>query len=368
MSDLRILIRLHLTNVRGAGATQLLQSLLPALEGDRRFFVERIYLPDAGALANYRSSSVATLTKRYRRFLPNALSRLLECTLFAGQFDGGSPLFVLGDMPLRCRGPQTVFIQQSNIIKPARLGLNVDCIKYFVARIVLQINLKCIKAVIVQTEVMRNALKRNYPELLCPVYVIPQPVPSWLISSGLRRSGRIGGISQKLNLIYPAAYYRHKNHALLKRLNPNMDWPVQRLVLTIEQKYHPSPKLPWVFCQGFLTPEEMIAAYSHVDGLLFLSKEESYGFPLVEAMYVGLPIICPNLAYARALCGDQAIYFDPDSPISLLSAFGVLQLKLESGWWPNWTDELLKIPSDWEAVASSMLEVATGQANSWGLG
>ena len=36
-----------------------------------------------------------------------------------------------------------------------------------------------------------------------------------------------------------------------------------------------------------------------MDALLFLSTDESYGFPLIEAMFVGLPIICPDLPYAR---------------------------------------------------------------------
>ena len=29
--------------------------------------------------------------------------------------------------------------------------------------------------------------------------------------------------------------------------------------------------------------------------LCYLSKEESFGFPLIEAMYLGLPIVCPDL-------------------------------------------------------------------------
>ena len=46
------------------------------------------------------------------------------------------------------------------------------------------------------------------------------------------------------------------------------------------------------------------------DALLFLS-EKDFGFPLIEAMYLGLPIVCPDLPFARALWND-AIYFDPN--------------------------------------------------------
>jgi glycosyltransferase involved in cell wall biosynthesis len=102
----------------------------------------------------------------------------------------------------------------------------------------------------------------------------------------------------------------------------------------------------------------MVQAYSDVDALLFLSKQESYGFPLVEAMFVGLPVVCPDLPYARALCGDQAFYFDPDSPRSLQDALKELKHKLDFGWWPCWSKQMENIPKDWETVARRMLSIA----------
>ena len=102
----------------------------------------------------------------------------------------------------------------------------------------------------------------------------------------------------------------------------------------------------------------MIQAYSYMDALLFLSRDESYGFPLVEAMFVGLPIICPDLPYARILCGEQAIYFDPNDVASLKEAIETLKLQLDAGWWPDWTKQLTVIPASWDEVADDMLRVA----------
>lgn len=353
----KIPVRLHLTNVAGAGASQLLQSLLPALECDQGVIVERIELPDRGKLSAYRSSSKITVTEVYRRRLPNGLSRLLECTWLAGRFDGDTPLLVLGDLPLRCCGPQTVFVQTPNLLKPAHIRLDGDGIKYWISRTLLRLGVDRVCAFIVQTDVMRDALERSYPSVTGRVHVIAQPVPSWLLNSGLRRQARVLPVKQELNLIYPAAGYPHKNHALLSRLNHQFGWPVEKLVLTLDASDNPAPLLPWVQCCGFLSPQAMIDAYSQVDALLFLSKEESYGFPLVEAMYVGLPIVCPDLAYAHTLCGDQAIYFDPDKPQSLLQALTILKSKLDQGWWPDWQERLVNIPPDWETVARKMLEV-----------
>lgn len=351
-------VRLHLTNVAGAGASQLLQSLLPALERDPYVAVERIDLPDRGALATYRSNSTTTVTKVYRRRLPNAVSRILECTWLADRFDGASPLLVLGDLPLHCRGPQTVFVQQSNLLNPERIDWQPGHFKYALARAIFRLNLAQVRAFIVQTDVMRDALERSYPSVSGRVHVIAQPVPSWLLHSGLKRSARTCQAGQGLNLIYPAAGYPHKNHALLSLLDPQAGWPVERLMLTLDPIVHPAPQLSWVKCSGFLSPEAMIEAYAQVDALLFLSKDESYGFPLVEAMFVGLPIVCPDLPYAHTLCGDQAIYFDPNSPDSLHQALHTLQSRLDKGWWPNWQDRLADMPPDWETVARRMLAVA----------
>lgn len=351
-------VRLHLTNVAGAGASQLLLSLLPALERDPGVVVERIELPDRGKLADYHSSSPATVAEVYRRRLPNALSRLLECTWLANRFDGESPLLVLGDLPLCCRGPQTVFVQTPNLLSPARLTLNSDGLKYSISRMLFRLGMSRVRAFIVQTDVMRDELLRTYPSLAGRVHVIAQPVPTWLLQSGLQRQGRVCKDSQLLDLIYPAAGYPHKNHALLSRLDPCDVWPVEQLVLTLEPNNHPAQGLPWVQCGGFLSPQEMIAAYSRVDGLLFLSKRESYGFPLIEAMYVGLPIICPDLPYAHTLCGDNAIYFDPDHPDSLRQALIRLKSRLDEGWWPDWRERLVSLPSNWNEVAQRMLKIA----------
>ncbi|OED51001.1 hypothetical protein ACH42_00295 [Endozoicomonas sp. (ex Bugula neritina AB1)] len=350
-------VRLHLTNVIGAGATQLLQSLLPALECDAKYFIERIELPERGELATYRSGCTKTTTEKYNRFLPNSLSRILECTWLANQFDGDSPLLVLGDLPLRCRGAQTVFVHQSNLLYPKKFLWRFDYIKYALSRLIFRLSMARIHAFIVQTDTMRSALEQSYPEIIGRVHVVAQPVPIWLLHSGIKRNERVGYVGEGLNLIYPAAGYPHKNHALLSHFNASTNTLIERLTLTLEPSDNPAPQLPFIFCSGFLLSQEMIEAYSNVDALLFLSKKESYGFPLVEAMFVGLPIVCPDLPYAHELCGDQAIYFDSDQPESLNQALCTLQSRLDLGWWPDWKERLRSIPASWEEVARSILEI-----------
>jgi len=353
----RLALRLHLTNVAGTGATQLLQSLLPALERNASVKISEIHLPDRGELATYQKAPDSGLSKRYRRCLPNALSRILECLFSARIFDGDTPLLVLGDLPLRCNAPQTVFVQTSHLLGNKGFHFSLDGLKFFISRQVFRLNSQYADKFIVQTSVMQEALAESYPAIANKIYVIAQPVPSWLLTATPRRSGNF---KEKLKLIYPAAGYPHKNHKVLAgiSLKLNLAWPIETLKITLSIDSHPAPEVSWIKCVGFLSALEMIQAYGEADGLLFLSTDESYGFPLVEAMFMGLPIICPDLPYAHALCSDGAIYFDPLSIESLRMAIVTLHARLSAGWWPDWSAALNAIPKDWDVVADAMIDVA----------
>lgn len=358
-------VRLHLTNVAGTGAAQLLLSLLPALESDPRAAEPEVYLPDRGPLASYRCARPETRVATYHRRLPNGVSRLLECILFGHRFDGSTPLLVLGDLPLRCDAPQTVFVHQRHLLRGPGTPWNAGGIRFGVSRTVFASNLRYARAFIVQTPTMREALIASYPALGGKVHVIPQPAPRWLLEARLERTGRIGPRDGGLDLFYPSAGYPHKNHRLLAGIGPEAGaaWPVRRLALTLDRRANPAPGNPWIDCVGLLSAREMVDAYRRTDGLLFLSRLESYGLPLVEAMMVGIPIVCPDLPYARTLCGEEAVYFVDDDVASLKAALATLRERLAGGWWPDWRPRLAGIPHDWQDVACRMLDVVFSTAH-----
>jgi glycosyltransferase involved in cell wall biosynthesis len=353
--------RIHLTNVFGAGASQLLKSLLPALEGVKDTAIKRIYLPDRGDLSKYRGNQSSSSVEIYRRYLPNSLSRVLECTILARHFSGNSPLIVFGDLPLRCKCSQTVFVNQANLLHPEEFVFDFDWFKYWLARFIFTLNSSYVKHFIVQTKLMKIELEKRYPKIVGRVHIVAQPVPAWLSESGLKRLKRKRDKNCKVSLFYPAANYPHKNHTLLAKCDVKIDWPIENLAITIDNNANPAPQFSWIECTGFLKSVNIIKIYSEIDALLFLSKMESYGFPLIEAMYIGIPIVCPDLPYARTLCGDQAFYFDPNCTKSLHKAICQLQMSLNEGWWPDYEIQLLNIPKDWETVAVQILAIANSK-------
>ena len=350
-------LRVHLSNVAGFGASQLLQSLLPKLEENQNATIVEICLPDHGPLSHYQKCASTKAIVCYRRYLPNALSRILECMVFARKWNGTPSILVLGDLPLRCKARQTVFVQTTHILKPHKFEWNTSGFKYLVSRTIFQLNAKYVSHFIVQTGLMRDGLAKSYPDIANRIHVLAQPVPSWLLDTP---SGLLKPTLGSLRLVYPAACYPHKNHKLLSNIKPDdaKNWPISSLKITLAPSQNPAPFVPWIECLGFLPSEKMVSVYQNVDGLLFLSTAESYGFPLIEAMYMGLPIVCPDLPYAHALCADNAIYFDPLSIDSLHHAITVLDTKLSTGWRPDWSQQLRQIPKSWEDVAASMLKIA----------
>lgn len=350
-------LRVALTNVSGLGATTLGQSLLPALEATSELSISQLYLPDIGALSGYRRTTPGK-TIVYRRYLPKSISRVLECAVLGRYYNGSTPLLVLGDLPINTTAPQVVFVQSPHMVSDIRTSGTFDRIRYQISRFIFRRNQHRVAAFVVQTEAMRVELQAAYAIEPDRIQVIAQPPPDWLLRTAQRRTRTKASVGTPLLLFYPAAAYPHKNHVLLADAARQPGWSqlVGRVVLTIDPQDAPSEAASLV-CVGRLAPEAVVAEYGAADALLFLSKAESFGFPLVEAMWIGLPIVCPDLPYARALCGDAAIYFDPDEKASLEAALSTLRERLDRGWWPDWSDRLALLPADWGVVAEALRDL-----------
>ncbi|MBN1535642.1 MAG: glycosyltransferase family 4 protein [Anaerolineales bacterium] len=69
---------------------------------------------------------------------------------------------------------------------------------------------------------------------------------------------------------------------------------------------------------GFLSDAELKAVYQKAVAFIFPSQYEGFGLPPLEAMACGCPVIASNTASVPEICGDAALYFDPDNPAELV--------------------------------------------------
>jgi glycosyltransferase involved in cell wall biosynthesis len=62
---------------------------------------------------------------------------------------------------------------------------------------------------------------------------------------------------------------------------------------------------------GYVADEDVAAVYSGALALVFPSLYEGFGFPVLEAMRCGTPVLCSNTSSLPELAGDAALLVDP---------------------------------------------------------
>lgn len=333
------------------GASQLVQSLLPALAAVGRDRIGTVFVPDTGPLAEL-STQLGLVTVKLARRLPNAVSRASECLFSRHYYPVTSDMLVLGDLPLAIPQKQVILVHRLHMVSGADTGSISGNAKVAVSRWLFRRNAKHVHHAVVQSEAVGDELRDNFPQLVGRISIVSQPAPQWLAVEERKRKNWDG--STPLQLFYPASPYPHKNHALLYRYAAECGGKADvRIVLTLEaaRSHWPDMLMP-IGLQG---PEGMREQYHGTDALLFPSLDESYGLPLVEAMTIGVPILVADRPYARSLCGDTAIYFDPADSANLGRAIAELRQRLTTGWAPDYAARLALIPRDWHEVAQRMI-------------
>jgi glycosyltransferase involved in cell wall biosynthesis len=121
-------------------------------------------------------------------------------------------------------------------------------------------------------------------------------------------------------LLYPARAWPHKNHArlydafaLIRRERPDL-----RLVLTGGGHSGATPE--GVEVLGLVPLEELVSLYRRAAALVFPSRYEGFGQPVLEAMACACPVACSDIPALTEVAGDAARRFDPGDAESIAAA------------------------------------------------
>lgn len=344
---------IHCTNIVGLGATEVVLSLLPELQNNKFSKMGYIYLPDEGPLSKICELESEISIKFYRRYLPRDISRFIELTLSFLFFKKTDQYLILGDLPMNLNVPQVIFLQNPHIFSFLDFQFKFIYLRYLISRFIFYLNKRFIKRIIVQTYNMKDQLVSYDRDLEDLIEVVSQPPPVWL--KNIKNVGEVSSSNKLLKVFYPANNYPHKNHDFLKELNKykHSDLPVKEILLTIDE--NPYPSLSSISCVGLKDHNYMVKLYETFDCMIFLSKNESYGLPLVESIFAGIPIICPDLSYSRSICGDHARYFKPWDIESFVSELKKLSNDLIRGWRPDYSEIIKRYPSNWKEVSDKFI-------------
>lgn len=71
--------------------------------------------------------------------------------------------------------------------------------------------------------------------------------------------------------------------------------------------------------RGYVDDDELARLYSRAYAFIYPTLNEGFGYPPLEAMSYGTPVLASPLTSIPEVCGDAAIYFDPYSIEEILS-------------------------------------------------
>jgi glycosyltransferase involved in cell wall biosynthesis len=75
---------------------------------------------------------------------------------------------------------------------------------------------------------------------------------------------------------------------------------------------------------GGLNDEDLAATYALATVFCYPSKEEAFGLPNLEAMSCGTPVVASDIPAHREVCGDAAVFVDPNDAHALATAIDEL--------------------------------------------
>jgi glycosyltransferase involved in cell wall biosynthesis len=177
-------------------------------------------------------------------------------------------------------------------------------------------------AVVVQTEDVKHRLQKLMPGV--PIYAVSNTVNAVFFDENNEVSGLPPKKDGEFRLLTLSANYPHKNlgiiHDVIRELKRRGRTDI-RFVLTL-------PNDAW---QAFRQPdtEEMIinngpvpisrcpSLYRDCDAMFLPTLLECFSASYAEAMKTERPILTSDMGFARTVCGDAALYFDPLNAVEI---------------------------------------------------
>ena len=224
-----------------------------------------------------------------------------------------------GTLPRVQRAPSVLtvhdiqWVEYPQYVKPLKL-------RYL--RMVVPSSVKRATRIAVPSQFVANSLVQHLGTEAKKILVVPHGMEKELganatSSDTLRRKYSLG---KGPVIVYPAITHPHKNHRFLLQLLASDDatWadPTLRLVLTGSHGHAETEVMQLVSALGLeqrvvrtghITSNERDGIIAMADAVVFPSEYEGFGAPVVEAMTLGIPVVCSNKTSLPEVVGDAGI-------------------------------------------------------------
>jgi glycosyltransferase involved in cell wall biosynthesis len=320
-------------NTLSAGTSNVTRFMLKSLSHHQARHPVYFFIPDIDLFADipgdrglkvykvpiFRGHSKFIFRLFYDIFLLPVVSMILNA----------SAVIVLANYsPMVVRGRKIVFLRHPFLVEDLdekNHGLDRIIVEKL-RNVIFKITLLTTDVVIVQTHFMKQAFLKKYGYLKRRVHVLPNPLSN-LMEDGRAEPDNVG--CRANNVLYVSRYAPHKQHMFLLRMADAYQNEFRRKGVQFWITVDPSKSLGGA--NDFLheigkrrlddiiqnlgeVPNEQLSRYYRSAACLFFpSVSETFGNPLVEAMAFALPIIVPDLDYAKSICGEAGLYYKSDN-------------------------------------------------------
>lgn len=313
---------IHAPNVHQGGGRVLLEALLREVPiGTEVVLDKRMVLSE-------------DLHSRIRaKFVPPTLFHRFSAEKWiAKRASPQDTIVCFGNLPplFKTKGHIVVFLQNRYLVDevslsgfPVRVRFRLEMERFW-----LRITFRRVSKFVVQTPTMLAKLAKRVgkqvPICICAFASSPRAGEN-------DDQSMVSSEKAQYDFLYVASGEPHKNHRNLIEawclLASEGVYP--SLCLTLDDKAFPS-LCAWIENMkgrnklnvaniGVLPHAEIARRYRQSGALIFPSKFESFGLPILEASNAGLPILASELDFVRDLL-DPEQTFDPDSAISIARA------------------------------------------------
>ncbi|MCK5853357.1 glycosyltransferase [bacterium] len=320
-------------NTIGAGPSNVSKFILKSLAERKNQYKKYFIIPKIYLFKDEKSSRHLKIFKIpvMRNFLKYVFRGFYDMFLFPAVTLILNPTAVIvlaNYSPMKVCGKKIVFMRHPFLVDKCPNIYN-DPKTYIIERfrkIIFILTLMSTDVLVVQSSYMKQALLNKFGRLVSHmyIYILPNPISNLidLSESDVKKCGK--DHNDKI-VLYISRYYPHKNHQFLMRLAETYQDEFRRekikFYITIDSSEGGrgarhllneiiKRNLDDIVCNLGELPNAALAKYYRTAQCLFFpSTSETFGNPLIEAMAFGLPIIVPDLNYAKEACKEAGIYY-----------------------------------------------------------
>ena len=177
-------------------------------------------------------------------------------------------------------------------------------------------------AIIVQTDDVNNRLAKLIHDK--PIFTVSNTVNAHYLNYEQKKMLLPPKEADELRLLTLSANYGHKNLTIIQKVIPELlkrSVKNVKFVLTLPPEVFETFKNkniePYLVNVGPVPIKDCPGLYQECDFMFLPTLLECFSASYVEAMVMNKPILTSNLPFAKTVCRDAAVYFDPQDSVNI---------------------------------------------------